>query len=484
MVVQLGFSVDIEDDDHRMLVGHRSPHYQEWDGGQMGGRPTWLNPKDIPKRFVQCLNCDTPMMFICQLYAPCEDINPNAYHRSLYVFACSNSSACAHQTTGSVRVLRAQLPEDNPYFPAMTATSTQDRQPHQQQQEAAPDHRQQEQLQYLPHFWNNPLCQVCGQRGGGKCPLQQEYFCGPHHQREYKKYIYDNQKQNQSLQPQQISSSSWMSMSMSSLFLPSVLTESELVVEDEPTEAVVFCKTPQQLGAKSVFDCNKNDGNNVEDDDDNDDDQNLEQQDLNEMIGAADESVSKDNVTMSFYDRLNKVTNIKTQCLRYLRWPDPSTCVETSTPLWIRSDYQPDTSSTVIPPICDRCGSERRFEFQLMPQMLHYLFRDLEQERKRTIEHHPQRIKIKEEDIEALTMATSIMDQAPPEQVPPDLAANKEAAIDTFRNKLMEEDNKTPSWGVVSIYTCTSSCGGMDGDEDAEFGAYAEEFAWKQPSLD
>jgi hypothetical protein len=119
-----------------------------------------------------------------------------------------------------------------------------------------------------------------------------------------------------------------------------------------------------------------------------------------------------------------------------------------------------------------------------MPQMLHYLFRDLEQERKRTIEHHPQRIKIKEEDIEALTMATSIMDQAPPEQVPPDLAANKEAVIDTFRNKLMEEDNKTPSWGVVSIYTCTSSCGGMDGEEDAEFGAYVEEFAWKQPSLD
>jgi pre-rRNA-processing protein TSR4 len=483
MVVQLGFSVDIEDEDHRMLVGHHSPNYQEWDGGQMGGRPTWLNPKDLPKHFIQCRNCDDkpPMMFICQLYAPCEDVNPNAYHRSLYVFACPScdeNNGPNNITTGSVRVLRAQLPKENPYFPPVPP--------------------QDDQQQHLPQCWNIPLCQVCGQRSNGKCPLQQQYFCGPHHQREYKKYIFGNH-QIQSRQLQQQSSSL---SSFSSLFLPSVLTESELVVEDEPTEMVVqhddvttLFKTTKQLKQQHAAELDKgnDDDGDDDDDDEDDDDQKLEQQDLNEMIGAADETISRDSVTMAFYDRMNKFANVRTQCLRYLRWPDQSMCLETGTPLWIRSDYQPDSNNsnndnnnnTTIPPPCDRCGSERRFEFQLMPQMLHYLFRDLERERSKT---QPERIKVNREDIAALKMATSIMEQAPPEQIPPDFAANKEAAIDTLRNKLMGEDlKKGPSWGVVSIYTCTKSCGdGMDVDldVDAELGAYVEEFAWKQPSLD
>ena len=47
--VQLGFSVEFEDHDHRMMAGHHLPVWEDWDGGQLGGKPTWLNPKDIPR---------------------------------------------------------------------------------------------------------------------------------------------------------------------------------------------------------------------------------------------------------------------------------------------------------------------------------------------------------------------------------------------------------------------------------------------------
>jgi pre-rRNA-processing protein TSR4 len=436
-VVQLGFSVDIEDHEHRMLVGHHSPDYKEWDGGQLGGRPTWLNPKDIPKNFMKCQNCDSPMVFVCQLYAPSEEVNPNAFHRSLYVFACPNSSACAKQTTGCIRVLRTQLPKENPYFPE--------------------DHNE-TWTRHLPTFWNKHTCKVCGQHGRGKCPIQQEYFCGPHHQKEYKKFVFDKSQQ--------------LSNELECQILPSVLTESELVVEEEPTAEQD--EKSREKAENALF---KAQGADIESDgDDDDDDEHLEQNDLNEMVGAADETVSKDSVTMKFYDRIHKMADVKTQCLRYLRWPSETICQETGTPLWIRSDYQPGSI-----PACERCGSERRFEFQLMPQMLHYLFHNLEHTKAAKVQDS--RI-IKKEDVEALKTATSIMEQAPPEHIPPDFAANKEAAIDTLRNKLMEDDTQTLSWGVVAIYTCTESCGAMEVDEDDELGANVEEFAWKQPSLD
>ncbi|KAG7338649.1 programmed cell death protein [Nitzschia inconspicua] len=442
-VVQLGFSVDIEDNEHRLLVGHNNPDYKEWDGGQLGGRPTWLNPKDIPNGFLKCKNCDSPMMFVCQLYAPCDEVNDDAFHRSFYVFACPDSTKCSKETTGSIRVLRTQLPKENPYFPE--------------------DHDE-TWTYHLPASWNKHLCKVCGQQGRGKCPIQQEYFCGPHHQKEYKKYVFDKLQQHQQQQTP--------STQLEFHFLPSVLTESELVVEEEPIPEQD--NKTRKKAEKALFKAQGVEIDNDSDDEEEDSDKNLEQKDLNEMVGAADETVSKDSATMKFYDRIHQVDDVKTQCLRYLRWPNHRTCEDTGTPLWIRSDFQPDTI-----PSCERCGTERRFEFQLMPQMLHYLFKDMESERakaKDTI--------IKKEDIEALQRATSIMEQAPPEQVPPDFAANKDAAIDTLRNKLMEEDAKTPSWGVVSIYTCTDSCGGMEIENDSELGAYFEEFAWKQPSLD
>lgn len=439
-VVQLGFSVEFYDHEHRMSAGHHMPLWRDWDGGQLGGRPSWLNPKDIPKAFMTCKCCQEPLVFVCQLYAPCEEVNPDAFHRSFYVFACPDVKTCGNETTGTIRVLRAQLPRENPYFP---------------------EENDEKWSMHLPESWEVNLCKVCGQRGRGKCPIQGHYFCGKHHQKEYKKFVFDKRIQ--------------LSGQLNFHYLPSVMTDSELVVEEEPVDdngTIARGKAENALFKTKGVDTGEN---VVDSDDDDDEDKNLEQKDLNEMTGAAEETVTKDPFTMKFFDRINVLPNVNTQCLRYLRWPDRDLCLDSGTPLWIRSDCQPP--ETV--PSCERCGADRKFEFQLMPQMLHFLLKDHEVERAKELKS-----KIKKEDIEAIKTATSIMEQAPPEQVPPEFASNTEKAVAAMRAKLMEEDGRKPDWGMVAVYSCTECCGGMEVSDGSDLGAYIEEYAWKQPSLD
>jgi pre-rRNA-processing protein TSR4 len=434
-VVQLGFSVELEDDDHRMAVGHRSPHWRDWDGGQIGGRPTWLNPKDIPKTFMTCKSCEEHLTFVCQLYAPCEDSIPNAFHRTFYVFACQNTKVCGTECTGTVRVVRAQLSQENPYLPE--------------------DHNDTWAM-HLPESWGVNVCKVCGQRANGKCPIQGHFFCGRHHQKEHKKYIFDKES-NPSSQ------------------LPSVLTESELVVEEEPLH--IDDHSAHEKADRALFKAQGIDsGEDFLDSDDDDEDKDLEQKDLNEMTGAAEETVTGDRISMKFYDRINNLPNVNTQCLRYLRWPDEDSSTKCGAPLWIRSDCQPP--GTI--PSCERCGADRKFEFQLMPQMVHYLLKG------HNVQRETDQVKggIKKEEVEAIKTATNLIDQSPPDQVPPEFAATKEKAVEAMRAKLMEDDTNKLDWGVVAVYTCTASCGGMDTSEGSDLGAYIEEYTWKQPSLD
>ena len=301
------------------------------------------------------------------------------------------------------------------------------------------------------------LCRVCGQRGRGQCPIQSYDFCGKHHQREHKLYIFDKQQ---------------VSKNVEFDFLPSVYSESELVVEEEPCISESPILTDE--GRMPLFSSTTaNEGDAEGDDEDKD----LEQEDLNQITGATLSSVSKDSVTMNFYARVSSAPGTQEQCLRYLRWPDRNLELDTNTPLWIRSDYQPEEI-----PDCPYCGAERKFEFQIMPQMLHYLLKDLHMHRA----HAACRQSINTPAKETLLKVSKILDQTPAEQIPPALADAKKRAMETMRKSLVGDDNENElDWGVVSVYTCTKSCGsGVDVEEGAELGAYRDEFVWKQPSLD
>eukprot|EP00980_Cylindrotheca_fusiformis_P024365 scaffold11809_cov128-Cylindrotheca_fusiformis.AAC.4 len=419
--VQLGFSVSYEDEEHRCLVAHRTPLWKEWDGGQIGGRPSWLQPRDLPRSFLECKTCQRPLVFICQLYAPADEVNPNAFHRSLYVFACTNNQQSCTDPASSIRVLRTQLPEENPFYPM--------------------EEEEENWSQHKPESWNVNLCKVCGQRGNGRCPIQQECFCGKHHQKEYKRYVRDKE--------------------LHTSFLPSVYAESELVVEEDPASSndnADAAAHPHQ----GLFSDDTND----------EEDADLEQEDLNTITGAVTSKASNDQATSEFYAR-TRLPNVQDQCLRYLRWPSSNLAASDNImPLWIRSDHQPDKI-----PCCEYCGADRDFEFQIMPQMIHYLMQD-----------HSKRAQTQEETEgakQAIAQAASIIDQASAEQVPPDFAEAQEKAVAAMRSRMMEEEEEGLNWGVVAVYTCTASCGdGLDIEDDIEMGAYREEYAWKQPSLD
>jgi len=115
-----------------------------------------------------------------------------------------------------------------------------------------------------------------------------------------------------------------------------------------------------------------------------------------------------------------------------------------------------------------------------MPQMLHYLLKDHDIYRANSELKNSIRT---DEVKKAIQQAASIMEQAPKEQIPPSFADAKEKAVENVRTQLMEGNNEL-CWGVVAIYTCTASCGGSHVEEDSALGAYREEYAWKQPSLD
>jgi hypothetical protein len=342
---------------------------------------------------------------------------------------------------------------------------------------------------------------VCGQRGTGKCPIQGYYFCGKHHQKEHKEYIFDRQQ--------------FSKKAIEFTFLPSVYTESELVVEEEPAMLDQDDKNKNKKtakGAKMVagkqddFDAVSDDS----DDDEEDDDMALEQKDLDEMTGATSSMSARDAATLGFFARVNGPPNVQEQCLRYLRWPNSEQGLESQTPLWIRSDYQPNNNETANDggttiPNCQYCGAARKFEFQLMPQMLSYLLKDHQLQRARDALQDSINFgstSNRKNDVgtagnsnsvkEAIQKAASIIEQAPPEQIPPALVQAKEQAVAKLRHQLLEPDytRKEWDWGVIAVYTCTGSCGsgihpaGSDNDDDDQLGAYREEFAWKQPSLD
>jgi pre-rRNA-processing protein TSR4 len=477
VVVQLGFSVPIESSEHLEAVAHRSFDYNQWDGGQIGGRPVWLQPADIPTGPLHCLNpnCSAVMSFLCQLYAPVETMNEatevdheeneahhqddRAFHRSLYVFGCSQ---CTDKTVGSIRVLRAQLSEVNPFYPLAI-----------NEDDENPDENVVQEIgwqNHQPSEWNVKQCAVCGLAGKFKCPLQQLHFCGPEHQKEHKKYVYQSADAEQ--------------------YLPSVYNLSELVVEREP-DLPTDGDAKDNDGSKqaTMFDTN--------DDGESDSDEDLEQDDLNKMTGSS--QTTQDSTTMAFYQRVKDRPNSQDQCLRYNRWPsddNPHAVKQAGTPLWIHQDRQPPPppagddddgtdGTTTIPPPCPYCHAPRKFEFQLMPQLLHYLLQG-----RNDTKNKNKAYSTKDESYESIKQAVAhadlMLQQAPPEHIPPALVDAKKAAVQKMQERLVGSGSaKEIDWGVVAVYTCTASCGSTsDTPVDPMLGAYREEFAWKQPSLD
>jgi len=277
--------------------------------------------------------------------------------------------------------------------------------------------------------------------------------------------------------------------------LPSIYTASELVVEEEPRDE-------SDIG----FDSHKSSNDAIEytksslfpshetlDEDDEDDDKNLEQHDLNDMTGIGAGGTS-DAATMEFYTRIGRRGgDVREQCLRYCRWPlstnhDPTLesghedlSESGDGPLWISSQYRLGENDV---PKCQYCGSDRKFEFQIMPQMLHFLF----DKRSKNV---PNDNSNRNEAKQALLAVSDIYDRNQNDDsdtiVSHELKAQQEELVGKLKNDTLGQSptsggNETMDWGVIAVYTCTMSCGGGDAFNDIT-GAYRREFAWRQPPL-
>lgn len=117
--IVLGFTEDATENTNR----------PEQFASKVGGRPVWLyRGQHLGPKAPRCEACGQIEKFLCQIYAPIDEGpigHEGAFHRMLYVTVCTSSGCTARKDGKGATVLRAQLPRDNPFYP-FTAISDDD----------------------------------------------------------------------------------------------------------------------------------------------------------------------------------------------------------------------------------------------------------------------------------------------------------------------------------------------------------------------
>ena len=329
--VQLGFSIPLENisskTNKHLNFTHCNNNWLQWDGGKIGGKPIWLNPRDIPTN----LSCTSEicrghdalskLSLLVQLYCPSDDVEDNAFHRTIYVFICNKCQ--------SVRVLRCQLPRQNPFYVHEISSK---------KQKVFGECN-------MSSYWNVKLCSLCNKKSNDNVRWDNEKlsFCSNSCCEEYKNnYLHTNEVPE---------------LNNSNILLP----ESEIYVEEEP---------PSMSSSTNKKEL-------IQDDEFDDDDENITQSDINKWTHTEGNTTGcTDPCTLEFQSRIhNREDSVQNQCLRYNRWYDKEEGNdedENNGPLWIQENHIPGDDNI---PNCQYCGSPRLFEFQIMPQMLYYIQR-------------------------------------------------------------------------------------------------------------
>ena len=286
---------------------------------KVGGAPAWLEPVDIPSnKQLKCLYTREPLDFLMQIYAPVDDQldEPSAFHRSIFVFV-SPHGGNLHRP-GAVRVFRSQLARENAFYPdepAVVGGVVQELTDDQQKEYDSKNDRWQEN--------KTDVANVINKR--------------------------------------------------------KTFPERELIVEPETfeDEGVEGSRSGNETAK------NEDDTTNVEDNVDKSKIENAaENNKVPESLRGKGADVSarelrelekmqdKDMVQLSrFHLRLHR--SDPEQCVRY--------CFDDGAePLWPSVTNAPDHRDANNVPNCQRCGSSRKFEFQVLPQLINHLQVDSE----------------------------------------------------------------------------------------------------------
>ncbi|GBG28088.1 Programmed cell death protein 2 [Hondaea fermentalgiana] len=353
--VELGFfESDTESDDDEgdddgseagALIQHEEGNWLRWDDGMAGGDgPVWLVEQaheNVSKDDVACPKCNSPMSFFLQVYAPLDGGDfKHAFHRTLYVFVCRKAECKA-----PAKVLRAQLPRVNDFYAENCGDEDAEvdllfprANLHQGGLELGPAFLQRRRIVTEPEPKKGATrCALCGRPATAKCvACKSVCYCSRDHQKKH-----------------------WP--------------------QHKPT-CKILREMPAHLraedGGSAAVGGQKDSGDATANSDDvygrlGEDDAKLTQRNLAGIVAGKDETLRK---KMQSYDKTfeafqERVGRDPTQCIRYCRWPAPQT---RKAPLWLSAR---DQCADV--PACEACGAPRRFEFQILPQSLHFL-RDLD----------------------------------------------------------------------------------------------------------
>ena len=134
---------------------------------KVGGKPAWLDLKNLPtSEETSCQKCGNPLVFLLQVYAYL-DIDPNCYHRVIFVFMCNDSSCHQTQDSSPFKVFRSQLRRKNEYYPYEDPVER-------------PDWNTE---LNVGKFGKLKICWVCGCSGTIKCPgCGKVSYCSKNHQ--------------------------------------------------------------------------------------------------------------------------------------------------------------------------------------------------------------------------------------------------------------------------------------------------------------
>jgi len=305
-----------------------------------------------------------------QVYAPTED-NLNAFHRTIYIFLSPDGSSLS--SPGAVKAFRCQLPRKNFFYPFDPP----------KKENRAPPALSTSQLETSLH----------------RDPWKSEEYA----------LAKETLKQNKSSNPSEnIGENSEKSQQKSQQ--PVVLfTEAELVVEPEPEDTAPE-KDPQTAALLAKYQQHAETEGEY-----------TEEELPTEVVDSFENAVPEEQQHFAFFAA--QIAKEPSQVLRYCF--DPG-----ARPLCPAPGGIPEADSV---PCCPRCGASRRFEFQVMPQLLNHLGVDV-------------------------------------------------------------ADPKAPDWGTIAVYSCSKSCGGgsdgvIGGNKNNEASlessesSYIEEFVWVQPPV-
>lgn len=306
-----------------------------------------MNPVEVPGiERLSCRNCSLPLRFILQLYAPLED-KKECFHRTLFLFCCENIDCLFHE--GSIKVLRCQLPRENAFYssepplPASINDTEVDDEIEEIDTSRGNDADEEIYEHWIPEKGSNDvkLCELCGMKASKICSkCHSVAYCGKIHQ---KRHWYDGHKM-------QCCNSETTDEERFSSIRDLLFPQYEIVIEDEDPKFIEDFAKNHVEEEKKLF---KKYSRNVKTLDAN------EKQELNEFEWEND--VELDPVLEEFQ---NHIRAYSSQCVRYNRGLDLDQV------LWMSKDFQ-CTKNDI--PFCSYCGGNMVFEFQVMPQTLHYL---------------------------------------------------------------------------------------------------------------